>query len=65
MLYLCGRRRFGYNVLRILMPDKDPWQDLCDEAIEQQDFEKLLVVIEEIERRITEKEPREKPIPPK
>jgi hypothetical protein len=47
------------------MPDKDPWQDLCDEAIEQQDFEKLLLVIEEIERRITEKEPREKPISPK
>ena len=48
----------------VLTPDKER-QDLCDEAIEKQDLEKLLVLIEAIKRPITEKEPREKPILPK
>jgi hypothetical protein len=47
------------------MKDKPHWTELCEQASVEQDHEKLMELINEINRLLDDKEQRLRPAPPK
>jgi hypothetical protein len=47
------------------LKDKEKWMELCQQAATEQDADKLLKLITEINRLLDEKEQRLRPTPPK
>jgi hypothetical protein len=62
---MVGCRPAAPSGIRQAMKDNPHWMELCQQASVEQDHEKLMQLINEINRLLDDKEQRLRPAPPK